>query len=207
MNDINKIDTGTGNSNSAVPTSRLDSCKPTTGPLPTSSTIIRKPGRAEVFTTVEEAPIIAVVIDRKLDNWGNSAGEEYYPVTGDVQSQVGSDIRSVAFHPCVSSTGLHFICPQKLDPPHARVNSWNASLATALALPPGQWRTVWSDKQAECYQHDLVTAPVDGIPEYPSFQEDLEKALSPNIINSLVHPVIQQLVCKQSAADDWGDKY
>jgi hypothetical protein len=60
---------------------------------------------------------------------------------------------------------------------------------------------------AECYQHDLVTPPIEGIPEYPEFREDLEKALSPNIIANLDHPVIQQVLDKPKAGSDWEDIY
>jgi hypothetical protein len=205
LTDIEEKNASTEMKNTA-PASLLDSCKPTASLLPAGSpptaSIIRKSGRAEVFTTTGMPPIIAVIIDRKLDSWGNSSGEIFHPVTGEIQNQVAAGIRSLAFHPCVSASGQAFIYPQKLDPAHSWANSWNASLATALTLPPGQWRTVWSDKGAECYQHDLVTAPVEGIPEYPHFQADLENALSPNIIDSLEHPVIQQLLGNQSAVND-----
>ncbi len=126
--------------------------------------IIRRPRRDEPFTTVADPTTIACIVERKLDNWGNPSGEEYYPVIGDLQNQVGAGIRSVAFHPCATASGETFIYPQKIDPPQAWANSWNASLAQALSLPPDQWRTVWSDKMAECYQHDLVTPPNRGYP-------------------------------------------
>ena len=210
MNNKSETNTSTDIQNTA-PVSLLDSCKPqaslSRADSPSAAPNIRKPGRDEVFTTAAGPTTIAVVIEHKLDFWGNPSGERYYPVTGGLQQQLVSDIRSVAFHPCVSASGQAFIFPQKLDPPQSWVNSWNASLATALTLPPGQWRVVWSDKGAECYQHDLMTAPVEGIPEYSDFQKDLENALSPNIIDCLDHPVIQRLLANQGPDLDDGEVY
>ncbi len=187
-------------------TNPLHACSPVSGFQPSSSAApehkIRRPRRDEPFTTVAEPVPVACIVDRKSDNWGNPSGEDYYPVIAELQNQVGPGIRSVAFHPCVSASGEGFIYPQKLDPPHAWANSWNASLAQALSLPPGQWRTVWSDKEAECYQHDLVAPQMENTPEYPKFQEDLEQALTPNIIDSLDHPVLQRLLGQQDTDSD-----
>jgi hypothetical protein len=185
----------------------LSSCIPTTAQQAVISqavkNIIRRPRRDEPFTTVADPTTIACIVERKLDNWG----EEYYPVIGDLQNQVGAGIRSVAFHPCATASGETFIYPQKIDPPQAWANSWNASLAQALSLPPGQWRTVWSDKEAECYQHDLVAPQMENTPEYPKFQEDLEQALTPNIIDSLDHSVLQRLLGQQGTDSDIEEIY
>ena len=182
----------------------LDSCSPVTvhRPRTTISKKLRRPRRDEPFTTLAKPTIIACLVDRKRDSWGNTASEEYYPVIGELQSQVGSAIRSIAFHPCATASGETFICPQKLDPPNAWANSWNASLAQALDLPRGQWRTIWSDKSAECYKHELVDAPREGIPEYPECRKDLEQALTPNIISSLDHAVLQQLLDQADSTTD-----
>lgn len=192
-------------------TSPLHACSPVNGFHPSSSSIpkskIRRPRRDEPFTTVAEPTQVACIVEQRKDNWGNPAGEEYYPVIGDLQNQVGKGLRTVAFHPCVSASGEGFIYPQKLDPPQAWANSWNASLAQALSLPPGQWRTVWSDKDAECYQHDLVTPPLEGIPEYPGFQEDLEQALTPNVIADLDHIVVQHILGQQDSVTDLEEIY
>lgn len=151
---------------------------------------IRRPRRNEPFTTVAEPEVIACIVDHKRDNWGNPVSEDYYPVVGELQSHVGTSIRSIAFHPCATASGDKFIYPQKLDPPNTWANSWNASLAQALTLPPGQWRTIWSDKTAQCYEYELVDPPMEGIPKYPDFQADLEQALTSNIVSSLDHPVL-----------------
>jgi hypothetical protein len=189
----------------------LEACSPVTGhqpaTAPSAGSRIKRPRRDEPFTTVAGPVPIACIVDRKLDKWGNPTGEEYYPVTGELQNQVGAGLRTVAFHPCMPISGVGFIYPQKQDPPHAWANSWNASLAQALELPPGQWRTVWSDKDEDCYQHDQVAPPVEGIPEYPGFQEDLEQALTPNIIDSLDHPVLQRLLGQQDTDNDIEEVY
>lgn len=181
--------------------SALTACRPVTATQSAdpnaSSGKIRRPRRDEPFTTVGQPMIIACIVDRKRDSWGNPGSEDYHPVVGTLQPQAGSDLRSIAFHPCATASGETFIYPQKLDPPNTWANSWNASLAQALAHPAGQWRTVWSDKTAECYKHELVEPPMEGIPEYPNFREDLEQALTPNIITSLDHPVFQQLIGQQ----------
>lgn len=185
----------------------LDSCRPVQGSLSNSVAAttrkLRRSRRDEPFTSVSEPTVIACIVDRKRDNWGNQFGEEYYPVEREHQTHVGPEIRSIAFHPCVTATGETFIYPQKQDPPHTWANSWNASLAQALALPPGQWRTIWSDKEAECYQHEMVDPPKEGVPEYRNFREDLEQALTPNIIASLNHPILLQHLGQQdTVADD-----
>jgi len=168
----------------------------------TLSKSITRPRRDEPFTTVADPIIVACVVDRKRARFSQQASEEYYPVTRELQQQAGTGLRSVAFHPCVNASGNTFIYPQKLDPPHAWPNTWNASLAQALSLPTGQWRTVWSDKEAECYQHELVEPPMESTPEYPNFREDLEQALTPNIIATIDHPVLQQILCRQDADID-----
>jgi hypothetical protein len=38
---------------------------------------------------------------------------------------------------------------------------------------------------------------MEGVPEYPNFKDDLDKVLSPNIITSLDHPVVQRLLGNQ----------
>lgn len=178
----------------------LENCGPVNGCTPTSSVLttkrIRRPRRDESFTTVAAPRPIACIVDRQYDKWRNISGEEYYPVIGELQNQVGSSLRSIAFHPCINTIGETFIYPQKLDPPHTWANSWNASLAEALRHPHGQWRTVWSDKEAECYQHDLVQSPTQVILEYPGFDDDLEQALTKNIVDSLDHPVIQKTLAE-----------
>ena len=141
------------------------------------------------------------------DAWDNYTGEVYYPVVGVLQGNIGLPSRPIAFHPCVTATGATFIYPQKLDPTRSRINSWNASLAEALAHPPRQWRRIWSDSDAQRYQHDLVSAPMEGIPEYPGFREDLEKALSPNIIAGIDHPLVQSLLGKQGPQADLEEVY
>jgi hypothetical protein len=169
--------------------------------------IIRRPRRDEPFTTVADPTTIACIVERKLDNWGNPSGEDYYPVIVKLQNQMGPGMRLMAFQPCVSASEGGFIYPQKIDPPHAWANSWNASLAQALNLPPGQWRTIWSDTEAECYQHDLVAPQMENIPEYSEFQEDLEQALTPNIIASLDHPVLLRLLAQHATDNDIEEIY
>jgi hypothetical protein len=48
---------------------------------------------------------------------------------------------------------------------------------------------------------------MEGIPEYPGFQEDLEQALTPNIIDSLDHPVLQRLLGQQDTDNDIEEIY
>ena len=184
---------------SAIPF--LEDCAPTKY-LPTatahkSNLGIWRPGQDAVFTTLDDPATFECVIERLYDAWNNYTGEMYYPVPKQFQGNIGVPSRPVAFHPCVTAAGATFIYPQKLDPPRSRVNSWNASLADAFAYPPGQWRRIWSDSDSQRYQHDLVSPPMEGLPEYPEFREDLEKALSPNIITALDHPVVQRLLGKQ----------
>lgn len=189
----------------------LDDCAPTEPPPAAtahkSSLGIWRPGQDGVFTTLGDPATYECVIERLYDAWDNYTGEMYYPVPKQLQGNIGVPSRPVAFHPCVTVAGATFIYPQKLDPPRSRVNSWNASLAEALVYPPGQWRRIWSDNDAQRYQHDLVSPPMEELPEYPEFREDLEKALSPNIITALDHPVVQRLLGKQDPGTEAEEIY
>lgn len=189
----------------------LNSCSPKPNFQPSNPVIttqkIRRARRDEAFTTVGEPRLFSCLIDRKRDNWGNISGEDYYPVISDLQNQVGSSIRSVAFHPCVSSSGETFIYPQKLDPPNMWANPWNASLAEVFSIKQGLWRIVRSDKAAQCYHHEVVILPIGKKPEYPAFQDDLEQALTPNIITSINHPVVQKILAEQHSATDIAEIY
>jgi hypothetical protein len=94
-----------------------------------------------------------------------------------------------------------------LDQPQALVNSWNASLAEALSLDHGLWRTIRSDKAAQCYQYEVVPASNETKREYPEFLDDLEQALTPNIITSLDHPVAQRILAEQQSVLGEEDVY
>jgi hypothetical protein len=174
---------------------------------PASDGKIRRSRRDEAFTTAGESKQIACLVDKRRDTWGNLSGEDYYPVIGNLQSQMGAIIRSIAFNPCVTASGATFIYPQKLDQPQALVNSWNASLAEALSLDHGLWRTIRSDKAAQCYQYEVVPASNETKREYPEFLDDLEQALTPNIITSLDHPVAQRILAEQQSVLGEEDVY
>jgi hypothetical protein len=211
MSIFEKTNSDQDNDNSADPVPSLADCAPTDctpdSMTHTSSMGIWRPGQDSIFTTVGDPMTIACIIERLHDPWGNYTGETYYPVPEPFQGRIGLPIRPIAFRPGVTAASIKFIYPQKLDPPHSRVNTWNASLAEALAHPPDQWRRIWSDSDAQRYQHELVSPPMEEIPEYPDFREDLEKALSPNIITSANHPVVQRLLGKQGPKADMEEVY
>jgi hypothetical protein len=184
----------------------LDSCKPT-GSSPNQSNqtaghTIHPAPRDEIFTPVGKHVTIMCYIHRKQDAQGYYVGEDYYPVTSALQSKVSLPLRSVAFHPCISHDGQAFIYPQKKDIPGRRPNSWNESLASALNHAPGQWLKIWSDAFTERYQHELVPPPMENLPEYTDFQSDLEKALKPNIIDRLDHPILMKAQQGSDAGDE-----
>ncbi len=211
MTNINSTTEHQGNNENAAEAPSLANCAPATSPpeahRPATCPIIRRATQDEDFTTLADPVTLACIVDRQEDSWGNYTGEIYYPVSGTLQGNIGLPVRSVAFHPCITATGTTFIYPQKLDPPRSRVNSWNASLADALSHQPGHWRRIWSDSDAQRYQHDLVSARMEDTPAYPGFRDDLEQVLSPNIINSLDHPVIQRLLCQQGPDVDTEEVY
>jgi hypothetical protein len=205
----NKGDDSQGNTAGA---SCLDSCVPSTIPdaADTRATrpVIRRFQQDEPFTRVVTEPItIACLIDRKEDNGGFYAGEDYYPVPAQFQNQARRFLRNLAFHACVTAYGEWFILAQKLDLPHSRPNSWNESLAKALGEPVGQWLKVWSDSPAQRYQYELVQPQMEGTPEYPDFAEDLEKSLVPNIIDTLNHPVLQRLLDDRAGRNNSDEVY
>jgi hypothetical protein len=176
--------------------SLLESCTPAINPHRATLSGERRIRRFELdepFTTVGTPVILCVAIKREASSGGFYSGEQYHPIPVHLQADLRRISRQVAFHACVGRTGP-FILPQKLDPPGAPPNSWNQSLANALAHPPGQWRKVWVDRDLERYRCDLISSPVEGDPEYPDFKEDLERALKPNIVDRVDHPVVQQIL-------------
>jgi hypothetical protein len=202
---------GASATNSAESSSALDSCRPRNDQAPAKPQSkldrIRRFQRDEAFTRVGNAVTYAILIHRKVDAQGYYRGEDYHPIPGALQAQLGSLLRSVAFTPCLSQSGEHFILARKVDPPGAPANSWNQSLAEALIEPPGQWMKIWSDSLVQRYQYELVQPQLEGSPEYPDFAQDLEAALSPNIITSLDHPVIQRILGGHGADNDITEIY
>jgi hypothetical protein len=189
--------------------SKLDSCRRTKqqDSVQPGQPQIGRPPRDEPFTRVDEGIALQCIIYRNRDQWGNYTGEEYYPVTADLHSTIPVPMRTVAFHPCISKPGQCYICPQKVDPPGSRSNPWNASLAEALSVPSGQWLKIWSDRDAERYQHELLPPQMEGTLEYPDFAKDLEKALVPNIIDTLNHPVLQRLLDDRAGRNNSDEVY
>jgi len=211
VNNFDSTDQGQHSNDNIDQAPSLANCGPSASlpqahPNPAGS-LISRPAHNEVFTTLPDQVQLSCLIERQEDSWGNYSGETYHPVPEKLQSSISSFLRTLIFCPYVTADGRTGIIPQKVDPPHSRVNSWNASLAEILAHAPGHWRRMWSDSDAQHYQHDLVPAPMEGIPEYPDFREDLEKALSPNIITSLDPPVVQRLLGKQGPEADAEEVY
>jgi hypothetical protein len=184
----------------------LDSCIPVS--ILEASTdqgegqIIRPAPRDEPFTRTGQTFELVCYVDRKTDAQGYYITEDYHPVLSALQPKVRQPLRLVRFHGCWSNPSKCFIYPQKKDIPGRRPNSWNASLAKALDTPAGQWLKIWSDSLTERYQYELVPPPIEGKPEYPEFQQDLETALKPNIIDRLDHPILLKAQQGNDAGDD-----
>jgi hypothetical protein len=174
----------------------LDGCVPPTQTVGSTDQsedqVIRPAPRDEPFTRTGQTFDLVCFVKRKTDAQGYYITDEYYPVLGTLQPKVKLPLRWVTYHGCVLSPSKRFIYPQKKDIPGRRPNSWNASLAKALDTPAGQWLKIWSDSLTEQYQYELVPPAVEGNPDYPEFQQDLEKALKPNIIDRLDHPILQK---------------
>ncbi len=172
----------------------LDSCKPsvlhTTSPTQGNEYIIRPAPRDEPFTRTGQSRDLVCYVHRKMDAQGFYTGEEYYPVPRTLQPKIRQRLRNITFHGCILSTGQSFIFPQKRDISGRRTNSWNSSLAQALGQSPGQWLKIWSDDITQRYQFELVPPPIEDVPEYPDFENDLEWAMKPNIIDRLDHPIL-----------------
>lgn len=189
-------------------TTSLNDCTPT-GTLEEGDgqaiSTIRGPNRDDAFALIDHPVKLACVIERSEDASGQYAGESYYPVAKSLQDKLIKHTRLVAFHPCLSQTGEHFILPQKLQLANSQQNSWNISLAEALSTPQGQWLRLWSDRGLQRYEFELVDIESDDKLEYPEFQNDLDRSLSENIIDSLKHPVIQHLLPPQNDNNGWED--
>jgi hypothetical protein len=164
--------------------------------------IIRPAPRDEPITLTGQTFELVCYVERRTDAQGYYIGEDYYPVLSALQPKVRQPLRLVRFHGYWSNSGKYLIYPQKKDIPGRRPNSWNASLAKALDTPPGQWFKIWSDSLTEQYQFEFVPPPIEGKPEYPEFQQDLETALKPNIIDRLDHPILLKAQQGNDAGDD-----
>lgn len=192
------------------PKSALDQCAPLTSDEATqdqsASPEIRRPGRDEPFIRTGEPREYACIVDKHHDEYGSYRGEDYYPVTAEIQQQAMVNVRRVRFHPCVASTGERFILPQKMDLPGALPNSWNASLAEALQQSEGLWSTTWSDSTAQRYCYEICDPQPGDSGSYPGFDDDLTGLLSGNIIDSPDHRLVRaQSRPEEPAFDEWGD--
>jgi hypothetical protein len=184
----------------------LDSCTPASIPDASADQgedqIIRPAPRDEPITRTGQTFELVCYVERRTDAQGYYIGEDYYPVLSALQPKVRQPLRLVRFHGYCSNSGKCFIYPQKKDIPGRRRNSWNVSLAKALDTPPGQWLKIWSDSLTEQYQFEFVPPAIEGNPDYPEFQQDLEKALKPNIIDRLDHPILLKAQQGNDAGDD-----
>jgi hypothetical protein len=184
----------------------LDSCTPAS--IPDASTdqgegqIIRPAPRDEPFTRTGQSRDLVCYVHRKVDAQGFYTGEDYYPVLRTLQPKIRQRLRPITFHGCILHTGQSFIYPQKRDISGRRPNSWNTSLAEALGQSPGQWLKIWSDDIAQRYQFEPVSPLIEDVPEYPDFENDLEWAMKPNIIDRLDHPILLKAPQSNDAGDE-----
>ena len=164
--------------------------------------LIRQSGPDELFISVADPVVIDCVVDRYRDEWGYYYGEIYCRVSPEMRDRLEIRSSSIAFHASVSASGQRFLFPEKLHREGSR-SSWSSdTLTRALHIAHGSWTTVWWDSNGRCYIVDVGTDHAGPLPEYPEFLQDLEDALSPNDIDGLDHPLIQQILDERSASKD-----
>lgn len=184
----------------------LDHCAPfeieSLGNTPRSGhIIIERDLQGQYFIAFGQSKTVACAIERIRNDHGKVVYEIYYPVPYPFQRRLCIPVRLIAFNACCSPLGP-FIFAHKLTVPGFPPNSWNESIRTVLSKAEEGWVSVYPDKIARKFECMPMPPPFMEEPDYPGFEEDLEKVLAPNIIGDLEHPAIQRILSEREQIED-----
>lgn len=163
--------------------------------------IIQRILAGQYFITFGQVKTIACAIERIRNDQGKVRDEIYYPVPYHLQRRLCIPVRFIAFNACYSPLGP-FIFAHKLEVSGFPPDSWNSSIREVLSKAKEGWVSVYPDKNAKKYDCFPVVSPFIEEPDYPGFEDDLQKALNPNIIRHLDHPVIQRILLEREQIAD-----
>ncbi|MBF0497144.1 MAG: hypothetical protein HQK58_11320 [Deltaproteobacteria bacterium] len=150
---------------------------------------VRKPNRQEYVRVIprEDMVIQTYILERKEENETYLVAREFWPA-------LSEEIKAVALYPTVNRNGILTLWPITLPGADGRWNPWHRSAANAVDLAKRRWIRLAASKSLGGYE--VFTAAAD-LPEpiWPeiSANEMLKIAFKDFFINSLDHPVIQQL--------------
>jgi hypothetical protein len=130
----------------------------------------------------------------------NEAGafqsQTIYPVAGDIQydPQIARRLRSFEFRVGVTGSKEIGLVYRMLPAPGSDPNSWLMSAETVMQAQVGTWGYVSTDKEAGVYQfHRLnIQQPAPAI--FPDINELADELLAAYVIDTLDHPVLQQIL-------------
>lgn len=151
---------------------------------------VRKPANTEFFraSTAMEHHFLAMVLELKQES-------ETYLVTQAVQGVLPELLRPVELRIAVDRYGNIFIIPVPLPGHDGRRNPWHESLAAAVLEAETNWVRMTANKHIGAYELHVALNDL-GSPKWPerSMPELLQIAFRGRLVDSIDHPVVQQLL-------------
>jgi len=157
------------------------------------SIVLGRPSKNEALKLSPDGGMeFAGIIRRLEDENGNFAGEEFYPVTADLQESLYDSIRLVRIHIGITEHGKHFAMMQKLPGFDGYSDSWVESMAEAVELAMSGWVRVGTDFGKKSYVVTKVS--LNKRPQkFMDQNQAIGELLEDKVISSLEHPVVQEL--------------
>lgn len=151
---------------------------------------VRKPIKTDFFRVQsgEEWRFQTMILELKGEG-------ETYLVLPEVWDTIAELIRPAVFHVGIDRRNNVFLIPIPLSGEDGRRNSWHQSLAEAVSMAEKQWVRIASNKNVGGYDVFVSQADLPS-PSWPemSMDEMLKIAFRHNLITSLEHPVVRQLL-------------
>lgn len=151
----------------------------------------RKPGKQEF---VRVRPGEAWQAQLNLLEIENDQGKEVYLVAPAICQELAKETRLILLVVAINRSGVSFLWPLKLAGPDDKPNSWYDSARVAAKLAEEHWVRVTSNMSSKSYETAKARVAIPE-PEWPdkSLQELIEVCFRDRLIDSLEHPVVQQL--------------
>lgn len=151
---------------------------------------VRKPAKQD-FVRVNPDPAYrldpAAIIELKEER-------ENYLVRPDIFQDVQHECAGCTLFLGITRQGVLFVWPVRLPDSTGRANPWHESAREAAELAMGQWVRVSANMNLGGYEVSAATATIPD-PTWPKepFHELLKIAFKNRVIDSVDHPVLQQL--------------
>jgi hypothetical protein len=154
---------------------------------------VRKPNKTEFFRISKDP-------GHRFPCWVLELKEEgeTYLVTAAASSALPDLLRPVILRLAVDRHGNTFVVPSPIPAPDGRINQWHHSLNVAIEEAEDYWVRVTANMKNGSY--DLYIAEGNlAPPKWPdqNFSELLNIAFRNQVIDSVDHPVVEQLLGRQ----------